>query len=66
MDAEKREEFVRLHIQMRQASGSLNTQAAEVYEIAKKLEELTKDTTIRYATLKVRGDMLKSCGSRIP
>ena len=39
---------------MRQATDSLHTQAKEVYEVAKEIEELTKDTTIRYATLKVR------------
>ena len=39
---------------MRQAADSLHTQAEEVYEMAKRLEELTKDTTARYATLKVR------------
>jgi hypothetical protein len=54
MDYKKREEFVGLHIQMRQATDALNTQAEEVYEMAKRIEELTKDTTIRYATLRVR------------
>ena len=39
---------------MRQATESLHTQAEEVYEMARKLEDLTKDTTIRYATLRVR------------
>jgi DNA-directed RNA polymerase subunit F len=39
---------------MRQAADSLHTQAEEVYEMARKLEDLTKDTTIRYATLRVR------------
>jgi len=39
---------------MRQATDALNTQAGEVYEIARKLEDLTKDTTIRYATLTLR------------
>ncbi len=53
MDHKKRTEFMRLHIQMRQATDSLHTQATKVYEMARKLEELTKDTTIRYATLKV-------------
>jgi plasmid maintenance system antidote protein VapI len=52
MDYKKREEFARLHIQVRQATDSLHTQAEEVYEIAKELESLTKDTTIRYATLR--------------
>jgi DNA-directed RNA polymerase subunit F len=45
---------VGLHIQMRQATESLHTQAEEIYEMARKLEDLTKDTTIRYATLRVR------------
>ena len=39
---------------MRQATESLHTQAEEVYEMARKLEDLTQDTTIRYATLRVR------------
>jgi hypothetical protein len=51
MDYKKQEEFTRLHIQMRQATDSLHTQATEVYGMAKKLEELTEDTTIRYAGL---------------
>jgi hypothetical protein len=54
MDTEKREEFVEVRIRMRQATDSLHTQAEEVYDMARKLEDLTKDTTIRYATLKVR------------
>jgi hypothetical protein len=41
---------------MRQATESLHTQAEEVYEMARKLEDLTKDTTIRYATLRVRAE----------
>jgi len=54
MDYKKREEFTTLHTRMRQATDSLHTQAQEVYEMARKLEDLTKDTTIRYATLRVR------------
>jgi hypothetical protein len=54
MDYKQREEFVGPHIQMRQATDALNTQAEEVYEIARKLEDLTKDTTIRYWGLRVR------------
>ncbi len=46
MDYKMREQFTSLHIQMRQATDSLHTQATEVYEMARKLEELTKDTTI--------------------
>jgi len=55
MDYLKREEFTSLHIRLRQATDSLHTQAQKVYEMARKLEELTKDTTIRYATLKGEG-----------
>jgi len=54
MDYLKREEFTSLHIRLRQATDSLHTQAQKVYEMARKLEELTKDTTIRYAGLRVR------------
>jgi hypothetical protein len=54
MDTEKQVELVRLYIQMQEETDSLHTQAQEVYEMARKLEELTKDTTIRYATLRVR------------
>jgi hypothetical protein len=54
MDYKKREEFAELRIRMRQATDSLHAQATDVYEMARKLEELTKDTTARYATLKVR------------
>ena len=54
MDYKKRKEFTRLHIQMHPAVEALNTQAEAVYEMAKRLEELTKDTSIRYAGLRVR------------
>jgi hypothetical protein len=53
MDYKKREEFLGLRIQMRPAVTALNTQAEELYEMAGKLEELTKDTTIRYTGLRV-------------
>jgi len=53
MGAEKQAEFVKLHIRLRQATDSLHTRAQEVYEMAKRLEDLTKDTAIRYATLRV-------------
>ena len=39
---------------MRQATDTLNVQATEVYEMAKQIEDLTMDITIRYVTLKVR------------
>jgi len=45
MDYNKREEVTELRIRLRQAADSLHTQAEEVYEMAKGLEELTKDTT---------------------
>jgi plasmid maintenance system antidote protein VapI len=54
MDGEKQADFVRLYIRLQEAADALHAQAEEVYEMARKLEELTKDTTIRYATLKVR------------
>ena len=39
---------------MRQATDTLNVQATEVYEMAKQIEDLTMDITIRYVTLRVR------------
>ena len=45
---------MRLYVQADEEANTLHAQATEVYEMARKLEELTKDTTIRYATLKVR------------
>jgi hypothetical protein len=56
MGAEKQAELVRLYIRLQEATNALYTQAEEVYEMAGKLEELTKDTTIRYAGLRVRVD----------
>jgi plasmid maintenance system antidote protein VapI len=53
MDYKKWDEFLEPHIQMRQVTDSLHTQAEEVHEIAKRIEHLTKDTTIRYGTLRV-------------
>jgi hypothetical protein len=44
MDTEKQAELVRLYIRLRQATTSLHAQAAEVYEMARQLVELTKDT----------------------
>jgi len=49
MDTEKQAELVRLYIQMQEATDPLHAQATEVYEMARKLEDLTKDTAIRYA-----------------
>ena len=45
---------MRLYVQADEEANTLHAQATEVYEMARKLEELTKDTTIRYATLEVR------------
>ena len=45
---------MRLYVRLQEATDSLHTQATEVYKMAKELEELTKETTIRHATLKVR------------
>jgi hypothetical protein len=56
MGVEKQAELVRLYIRLQEATNALYTQAEEVYEMAGKLEELTKDTTIRYAGLRVRVD----------
>jgi hypothetical protein len=42
MDTEKQAELVRLYVRLQEATGSLHTQAQEVYEIARELEELTK------------------------
>ena len=54
MDDEKQAEFVKVHIHLRQATDSLHTLAAEINQMCKELEALTKDTTIRYAGLPVR------------
>ena len=49
MDTEKQAELVRLYIRADEAANALLVQAAEVYEMAKRIEDLTKDTT-RLAT----------------
>jgi len=54
MDTEKQAELVRLYIRLQEAAGALHAQATEVYEMAKELEELTEDTSIRYTGLRVR------------
>jgi hypothetical protein len=54
MDTTKQTELVRLYIQADEAANALNAQATEVYEMARKLEDLTKDTSIHYAGLRVR------------
>ena len=54
MDTEKQAELVRLYIRADEEANALLVQAIEVYEMARKLEELTKDTSIHYAGLRVR------------
>jgi hypothetical protein len=54
MDTEKQAELVRLFVRADEEANALLVQAIEVYEMTKKLEDLTKDTTIRYAGLRVR------------
>ena len=54
IDGEKQAELVRLYVRADEEAGALHAQAEEVYEMARKLEELTKDTTISYAGLRVR------------
>jgi hypothetical protein len=54
MDTEKQAELVRLYLRVHEASDSFHAQGEEVYEMVKRLEDLTKDTTIRYAGLRMR------------
>ena len=54
MHTDKRVEFVSLSYHLQQATDSLHAQAEEVHEMARKQEDLTKDTTIRYVGLRVR------------
>ena len=54
MDTEKQAELVRLYIRLQEAADSLHTQATEVYDMARKLEELPEHTTISYAGLRAR------------
>ena len=54
MDTEKQAELVRLYIRADGEANALLVQAIEVYEMAKRIEDLTKDTTISYSGLRVR------------
>ena len=45
---------MRLYIRADEEANALLVQAAEVYEMTKRIEDLTKDTTISYAGLRVR------------
>jgi len=54
MDTEKQAELVRLYIQADEAANALHAQATEVYEMAKKLDDLTKDTFLHYGGLRAK------------
>ena len=43
-----------MYVQADEAANALHAQAIEVYEMAKRIEDLTKDTTISYSGLRVR------------
>jgi len=43
MDTEKQAELVRLYIRADEEANALHTQATEIYEMARMLEDLTKD-----------------------
>jgi hypothetical protein len=54
MDTQKRAELVRLYIRLQRVTDSLHAKPDEVYEMGKELEDLTKETAIRYAGLRMR------------
>ena len=54
MDTEKQAELVRLYIRADEAANALLVQAIEVYEMTKRIEDLTKDTLLHYAGLRAR------------
>ena len=54
MDSEKQAQVVRRYDRANEAANALHTQAKEVYEMASGLEDLTKDTTIWSAGLRVQ------------
>ena len=49
MDSEKRPGLARLHTRTREAADALQTQAADILEMAEELERLTEDTPAWYA-----------------
>ncbi|MDQ4002045.1 MAG: hypothetical protein M3283_13855 [Actinomycetota bacterium] len=49
MDGEKQAELVRLYVQADEAANALHAQAAEVHDMAKRIEKLTKDTLLQFA-----------------
>jgi hypothetical protein len=51
VDSDKQAEFASLYVRANEAANALHTR---VYEMAKEIEDLTKDTTIRYVGLRVR------------
>ena len=54
MESEKQAEGVRLFVRANEAANALHTQAVEVHQMCKELENLTKDATIRYGGLRVK------------
>ena len=46
MDKAKQAEFVRRYIRLQEAADALHARAEEVHEMARELEDLTKDTKI--------------------
>jgi hypothetical protein len=54
MDGEKQTELMRFYVRLQEATYAPHAQAIQVYEVARELEDLTKDTTISYASLRVR------------
>ena len=54
MGTEKQTELVRLYIRADEEANALHTQATEVYEMTKRIEELTKDTLLHYAGLRAK------------
>ena len=66
MDTEKQAELVRLYVQADEAANALHVKATEVYEMAKRLEDLTKDTTdqLRRATGEGGGEGCLRAGYR--
>jgi hypothetical protein len=54
VESKKQAEFVRLYIRVDEAANTLHAQAAEVCEMAKRIEELTKDTLLQDAGMRAR------------
>jgi hypothetical protein len=54
MDGEKQAELVRLYLRADEVANALLVQAIEVYEMTKRIEELTKDTLLHYPGLRAK------------